>query len=221
MNAKDNRGQDDLHRRVNVKALQFISTHPEARSSGLEDILWNDSLRWVSRVARALLDGQPGIDPEEVAAVAIEKAWLGLRSFQNNSQFTTWLFTITIRTVADFRRGIRSNVMSLDELNVDELPRSASQPGLSTPQVGIEEYSDFNQQLSKLPPDEAAILKSWANRESSREIGRTHGISAEAVRQRIRRILERLRKDETVNKDRKQVDRLELNLPYAGGLHKE
>jgi RNA polymerase sigma factor (sigma-70 family) len=194
VNARNRKSRDELHQSVNAKALEFEATPPQDRSSlARDDPFWTDVHQLVLRIVEPLLY-QSEIEAEDVAQVVVEKAWVALARFQYKSQFTTWLFKIVIRTVADFRRGIRNNVISLQDLSANGHDGEQQVPEPSAPTVDIITVITVEQKLRMLSPEDADIIKRWWRRESPELIGRRLGMHADTIRQRISRALRRLAK---------------------------
>jgi RNA polymerase sigma factor (sigma-70 family) len=192
VNARNRKSRDELHRSVNAKALEFKATHPQDRlSPAKDDPFWTDIHQLVLRIVEPLLY-QSEIEAEDVAQVIVGKAWIAFPRFGYKSQFTTWLFRIVVRTVADFRRGIRKNVISLQDLSANGHDGEQQVPEPSAPTVDIIRVISVEQKLKKLSPEDADIIKRWWRGESPELIGRRLGKHTDAIRQRINRALRRL-----------------------------
>ena len=192
MNARNRKSRDELHQSVNARALEFKATPPQDQSSLAKDNpFWIDVHQLVLRIVEPLVY-QSGIEAQEVALVVVEKAWAALPRFQYKAQFTTWLFKIVTHTVADFRRGIRNNIVSLQSFNTGGHGGEQQVPEPSAPTVDIIMVISVEQKLKKLSPEDADIIKRWWRGESPELIGRRLGMHADAIRQRISRSLRRL-----------------------------
>ena len=203
MGTQTSKSQDELKRSVNAKALELRDLPPGERSSAAEkNRLWTESRQFVLRIAKALLNGSE-IETDDVAQVVLQKASTALPRFRYDSEFTTWLFKITIRTVADFRRGIRSNVISLEDLKSEGLDGERQLTELSEPPIDFPTVLSVDQKLEELSPEVAAIAKRRLRGESIESIGQSLGLRPNTVRQKISRGMRRLIQ---LRHDKKQVE---------------
>ncbi len=142
-------------------------------------------------------------DAEEIAQDCFVKAYKSLSSFQQQSKFSTWLYSIVYTTAMTFLRKKRVDTTSIDDENV---------------YLQVEEHGSFennlaekksrtfyvNQAISQLLPDDATIITLFYNGEQSlEEIAETLGMEANTVkvklfraRQRLKEKLEKLLKHE-------------------------
>jgi RNA polymerase sigma factor (sigma-70 family) len=191
VNARNKKGRDDLHRKVNTKALRFAASIPAGPASApQEPAEWIESHKWILGVVGGVLYGT-GISPEEVAQEVLTKAWQHRDKFRGDSQYKTWLYRIAVNTATDCLRKIRKNVISLDDVRVEE-DEDRRVPEPEAPSVDIHEIISVNEELSKLSPTDAKIIKLRLQGESPELIGSRLGINADAIRQRISRGLRRL-----------------------------
>jgi RNA polymerase sigma factor (sigma-70 family) len=186
---------DELHAKGNAQTLDFTAISPDGRSSMDGDTSWSEYRRWVLVVAKGLLH-EPEIDADDVAQAVIEKAWRFRSRFRGESKFRTWLYTITIRTVWDFRRKLRSNTISLEDVSVDGMDRKGQVPEPRAPNIDVYKAISVEERLKKLPPKHAEIVRMWMRSESSESIGQQLGMSDVAVRQKISKSVRKLIKFE-------------------------
>lgn len=116
--------------------------------------------------------------------VSVSKA---LPSFQENSTFKTWLYTIMRRRVADFYKKRNSDEVPLDTQN----PISGG---------GLTNLTDdriiLENGLAQLPePYRDLILLRYANGWTFREIAEFQGEHLEAVKSKYRRAIDALREE--------------------------
>lgn len=60
------------------------------------------------------------VDPEDVAQEAFAKAWASIERFDAKHRFSTWLYTIALRTATDSRRRLTIAYQRRDEVAVRE-----------------------------------------------------------------------------------------------------
>jgi RNA polymerase sigma factor (sigma-70 family) len=97
-------------------------------------------------------------DAEEVAQDVFIKAYRALASFQGNSKFSTWLYTIVTTTCITFLRKKKLEIQSLDNEHVFERADNIDS-GMSANQ--IEQKSKVNmvqEAIKMLSPDDAQII---------------------------------------------------------------
>lgn len=143
-------------------------------------------------------------DAEEVAQDSFLKAFRNLRSFQGQSRFTTWLYTIVYTTAMTHLRKRRHDFVSLDD---DQHPVNTGNYQTDGAGLLLEkkiERQYIEKAIERLLPDDATILTLfYLGEQSLEEIARTMGIPAGTVkvklhrsRQRFRIQLEHILKDE-------------------------
>lgn len=196
MTTKTTRAQDELHRSVNAKALELRDIPRYERSSAAEkNGLWTDLRRWVFRLVKVLLENSE-IDADDVTQEILLKSSASLARFKYDSQFTTWLFKITIRTVADARKKIRGNIVSLDEHQGKVRDDNGQKREPVAPTVDIDSSLSVDQKMKEilqiLSPKDREILEGRSHGQSPEAIGQSLNMTAEAVRQRSSRVIRRL-----------------------------
>ncbi|MBS1532443.1 MAG: RNA polymerase sigma factor [Bacteroidetes bacterium] len=143
-------------------------------------------------------------DAEEVSQDCFIKAYRSLASFQGQSKFSTWLYSIVYTTSMTFLRKKRVDTDSIDDENTYiQLENQSS--GLNNNMAEKRSRSYYlNQAIGQLLPDDAAIITLfYMGEQSLEEIGQTLGIEANTVkvklfraRQRLKEKLERSLKEE-------------------------
>jgi RNA polymerase sigma-70 factor (ECF subfamily) len=143
-------------------------------------------------------------DAEEVAQDCFIKAYRSLASFQGQAKFSTWLYSIVYTTAMTFLRKKRVDTDSIDDENTYiQLENQSSGLNNNTAEKRSRSYY-LNQAISRLLPDDAAIITLfYMGEQSLEEIGQTMGIEANTVkvklfraRQRLKEKLEKSLKDE-------------------------
>ena len=133
-------------------------------------------------------------DAEEVAQDCFIKAYRSLASFQKQSKFSTWLYTIVYTTAMTFLRKKRVDTDSIDDENTYiQLENQSS--GLNNNMAETRSRSYYlNQAIAQLLPDDAAIITLfYMGEQSLEEIGQTLGIEANTVKVKLFRARQRLR----------------------------
>lgn len=191
MGARNKKRKDELHRKVNAKALQFAASLPQGPSSAPQEAAeWIESRKWIIRVVEGVLYGS-GISAEDVAQEVQRKAWQNRETFRGDSEYNTWLYKIAVNTAVDFLRKVRKNVVSLDDVRVDGEEKWRV-PEPEAPSVDIDKIISVKETLSKLSRMNAKIITLRLQGESPEAIARQLGMRNDAVRKRISRSLRQL-----------------------------
>lgn len=143
-------------------------------------------------------------DAEEVAQDCFIKAYRSLASFQQQSKFSTWLYSIVYTTAMTHLRKKRVPTDSIDD--EDGFIQIADTHGGMDANLAENKSRSYylNMAISQLLPDDAAIITLFYNGEQSlEEIGEALNMEANTVkvklfraRQRLKEKLERLLKHE-------------------------
>lgn len=142
-------------------------------------------------------------DAEEIAQDCFIKAYRSLSSFQQQSKFSTWLYSIVYTTAMTFLRKKR--------LDTDSIDADKSYIQIESKPSGYDEYNVenksrsyyLNQAIEQLLPDDATIITLFYKGEQSlEEIARAMGIEANTVKVKLFRARQRLK------------DKLERNLKH-------
>jgi RNA polymerase sigma factor (sigma-70 family) len=140
---------------------------------------------------------------EEIAQDCFIKAYRSLASFQQQSKFSTWLYSIVYTTAMTFLRKKRVDTTSID--NDEAFIQIESKPG-SYDDNNIENKSRsyyLNQAIDQLLPDDATIITMFYKGEQSLdEIAQVLSIEANTVKVKLFRARQRLK------------DKLERNLKH-------
>jgi len=142
-------------------------------------------------------------DAEEIAQDCFIKAYRSLSSFQKQSKFSTWLYSIVYTTAMTTLRKKRIATDSIDDeetfVQIENKPSGYDDNAENKSRTFY-----VNQAIDQLLPDDAAIITLFYKGEQSlEEIAQTMGIEANTVkvklfraRQRLKEKLERNLKDE-------------------------
>jgi RNA polymerase sigma-70 factor (ECF subfamily) len=194
MRANQTPSQDDLHRKENAGAVTVATPPPQGSPSSAEvNAWWDNASHWVKNVVKRLLE-HVEIEADDVTQSVMLKAHAAIHQFRGESQFKTWLFQITAHTVADYRKGIKPNLTSLDEpTNAGQEDGVGPRFEPAAPRVDFAAYRCADEMLSVLSPRDRDILRAKYEGETSEEIGARLGMKAPAVRKRVNKSLNRLR----------------------------
>jgi RNA polymerase sigma-70 factor (ECF subfamily) len=133
-------------------------------------------------------------DAEEIAQDCFIKAYRSLSSFQRQSKFSTWLYSIVYTTAMTFLRKKRVDTDSIDDENTYiQLENHSS--GFDTNSVENKSRSYYlNQAIAQLLPDDAAIITLfYMGEQSLEEISQALGIEANTVKVKLFRARQRLK----------------------------
>ena len=142
-------------------------------------------------------------DAEEIAQDCFIKAYRSLESFQRQSKFSTWLYSIVYTTAMTALRKKRVETASIDDENTFIQVESQNSSFDVNNAENRSRSFYVNQAISQLLPDDAMIITLFYNGEQSlEEIGQTMGIDPNTVKVKLFRARQRLK------------DKLERNLKH-------
>lgn len=133
-------------------------------------------------------------DAEEIAQDCFIKAFRSLASFQKQSKFSTWLYSIVYTTAMTFLRKKRVDTDSIDDENTYiQLENHSS--GLNNNMAEKRSRSYYlNQAIGQLLPDDAAIITLfYMGEQSLEEIGQALGIDPNTAKVKLFRARQRLK----------------------------
>src|ERR1700712_3897880 len=133
-------------------------------------------------------------DAEEIAQDCFIKAYRALDSFQRQSKFTTWLYSIVYTTAMTALRKKRIDTDSIDDENTFIQIENQS-GGYDVNNVENKSRSFYlNQAIAQLLPDDATIITLFYKGEQSlEEIAQALGIEANTVKVKLFRARQRLK----------------------------
>jgi RNA polymerase sigma factor (sigma-70 family) len=142
-------------------------------------------------------------DAEEIAQDCFIKAYRSLGTFQRQSKFTTWLYSIVYTTAMTTLRKKRIATDSIDDeetfIQVENKPSGYDENNVENKSRSF--Y--LSQAIDQLLPDDATIITLFYKGEQSlEEIAQTMGIEANTVKVKLFRARQRLK------------DKLERNLKH-------
>ncbi len=133
-------------------------------------------------------------DAEEIAQDCFIKAYRSLPSFQRQSKFSTWLYSIVYTTAMTFLRKKRVDTDSIDDENTYiQVESQSSSYDVNNAENRSRSFY-LNQAIEQLLPDDATIITLFYKGEQSlEEIGQTLGIEANTVKVKLFRARQRLK----------------------------
>ncbi len=148
--------------------------------------------RFVFTLAMRFAKGRE--DAEEIAQDCFIKAYRSLASFQRQSKFSTWLYSIVYTTAMTFLRKKRVDTDSIDDEGIYIQVENQSS-GYDVNNVENKSKSFYlNQAIEQLLPDDAAIITLFYKGEQSlEEIAQAMGMEANTVKVKLFRARQRLK----------------------------
>ena len=133
-------------------------------------------------------------DAEEIAQDCFVKSYRSLASFQGQSKFTTWLYSIVYTTAMTFLRKRRIDTDSIDdEGTFIQVESQASVYDVNNAENKSRSFY-LNQAIGQLLPDDAAIITLFYKGEQSlEEIAQALGMEANTVKVKLFRARQRLK----------------------------
>ncbi|HZY35589.1 MAG TPA: sigma-70 family RNA polymerase sigma factor [Mucilaginibacter sp.] len=133
-------------------------------------------------------------DAEEIAQDCFIKAYRSLGSFQGQSKFSTWLYSIVYTTAMTFLRKKRIETESIDdENNFIRVENQSSAYDVNNAENRSRSFY-LEQAIRQLLPDDAAIITMFYKGEQSlEEIAQAMGMEANTVKVKLFRARQRLK----------------------------
>ena len=133
-------------------------------------------------------------DAEEIAQDCFIKAYRSLASFQRQSKFSTWLYSIVYTTAMTFLRKKRVDTDSIDDENTYiQVENQSSAYDVNNAENKSRSFY-LNQAIEQLLPDDATIITLFYKGEQSlEEIGQALGMEAKTVKVKLFRARQRLK----------------------------
>ncbi|MDB5062174.1 MAG: sigma-70 family polymerase sigma factor [Mucilaginibacter sp.] len=133
-------------------------------------------------------------DAEEIAQDCFIKAYKSLASFQQQSKFSTWLYSIVYTTAMTFLRKKRVDTTSIDGedvfIQIENKPSAYDENNVESKSRSY--Y--LNQAIGQLLPDDATIITMFYKGEQSlEESAQVLGIEANTVKVKLFRARQRLK----------------------------
>lgn len=133
-------------------------------------------------------------DAEEIAQDCFIKAYRSLATFQRQSKFSTWLYSIVYTTAMTFLRKKRVEKDSIDDENTYMQPENSSSAQTANLVESKSRSYYLNQAIAQLLPDDAAIITLfYMGEQSLEEIGNALGIEPNTVKVKLFRARQRLK----------------------------
>lgn len=113
--------------------------------------------------------------------------WKGLQTFRNESEMSTWVYRVSLNTCVSTIRSQRRNTLNKGE---NSLLATLSDTGEDA--ENMERIEELHHLISKLGPEDKAIINLWLADKSYEEISAVMGMKRNTVATRLRRIKEKL-----------------------------
>jgi len=148
--------------------------------------------RFVFTLAMRFAKGRE--DAEEIAQDCFIKAYRSLASFQRQSKFSTWLYSIVYTTAMTFLRKKRLDTDSIDDEDTYiQIENKTSGYDVNDAENKSRSYY-LNQAIEQMLPDDAAIITMFYKGEQSlEEIGKAMGMEANTIKVKLFRARQRLK----------------------------
>jgi len=133
-------------------------------------------------------------DAEEIAQDCFVKAYRALDSFNGESKFSTWLYSIVYTTAMTHLRKKRVNTTSIDDENT-YIQLESQSGGMDANMAEQKSRSYYlNRAIGQLLPDDAMIITLFYKGEQSlEEIAQAMGLEANTVKVKLFRARQRLK----------------------------
>lgn len=145
---------------------------------------------------KAFLIKSGGVTPESAEELVQEtmiKVWRKAPTFSaNQASASTWMYTIARNTRIDWLR--KQNRQNPDDLNADDIYDEREDPTPYSSLVQIRNKKQINEQLGKLPEEQAEVLKlMYFQGKSGQQVADTLGLPLGTVKSRIRLALNKMK----------------------------
>lgn len=186
-----------LNQNVSPQKLERDKIHELViRSKNGDEMAFNELYnRFYPTVHRRVWHQIPESDVDDVTQEVFLSAIRSLKSFRGDSQFSTWLYTLTSRQVANYyRKQERSPQQTENDFDeyTDILPDSHG----TTHDKHIDEFIVIRNGLSQLSPEyQNIILMRLVEGYKFREIAELLGKSLDAAKSLFRRALKALQQE--------------------------
>jgi len=148
--------------------------------------------RFVFTLAMRFAKGRE--DAEEIAQDCFIKAHRSLASFQRQSKFSTWLYSIVYTTAMTFLRKRRLDTDSIDDEDTYiQVENQSSAYDVNDAENKSRSFY-LNQAIEQLLPDDATIITMFYKGEQSlEEIAQAMGMEANTIKVKLFRARQRLK----------------------------
>lgn len=145
---------------------------------------------------KAFLIKSGGVTPENAEELVQEtmiKVWRKAPTFSaSQASASTWIYTIARNTRIDWLR--KQNRQNPDELNAEDVYDEREDPTPYSSLVQIRNKKHINEQLGKLPDEQAEVLKlMYFQGKSGQQVADTLGLPLGTVKSRIRLALNKMK----------------------------
>lgn len=145
---------------------------------------------------KAFLIKSGGVTPESAEELVQEtmiKVWRKAPTFSaSQASASTWMYTIARNTRIDWLR--KQNRQNPDDLNADDIYDEREDPTPYSSLVQIRNKKHIDEQLGKLPDEQAEVLKlMYFQGKSGQQVADTLGLPLGTVKSRIRLALNKMK----------------------------
>ncbi|MDR1645187.1 MAG: sigma-70 family RNA polymerase sigma factor [Tannerellaceae bacterium] len=131
-------------------------------------------------------------DAEELTQDVFMKVFRSLSAFKGESSFSTWIYRIAYHTAISEMRKKKHEFLAIDEALIENAPEEMTAEMFGA-NDDSEQITRLETALSRLAPDEQAILLFFYTEEKSiEEIAHITGLSQSNVKVRLHRIRKKL-----------------------------
>lgn len=150
----------------------------------------------LSPFLKAFLIKSGGVTPESAEELVQEtmiKVWRKAPTFSaSQASASTWMYTIARNTRIDWLR--KQNRQNPDDLNADDIYDEREDPTPYSSLVQIRNKKHIDEQLGKLPDEQAEVLKlMYFQGKSGQQVADTLGLPLGTVKSRIRLALNKMK----------------------------
>ena len=164
----------------------ILSSSSEERSFFLSLMRQYDPL--IRRIAFSYSDTREEF--EDLRQDILLNIWKGIAGFRHDSSPSTWIWRVALNTCVS---TIRSRRHSVSAARDESLLRTVAAE--EADEEKIEMLDLLHRAISRLSPDDKAIITMWLDEKSYEEIAELMGMNRNTVATRLRRIREHLAKE--------------------------
>jgi RNA polymerase sigma-70 factor, ECF subfamily len=130
------------------------------------------------------------MDHDDVYQEVLIKLWKHVNEFKGESSLSTWLYTIIVNTIIDYKRvNYKEVFVDIANLNPKSLPNTLKE--FDNPEYIL----DRKEALNKLSPKKQKIFKLYQEGKNKKEIASMLNLPIGTISSNIVRIKRELRKD--------------------------
>ncbi len=175
-----------------VSDKEIIRTILETGNTNLFGILYDRYANKVYRKCLSMVKNRD--DAQDLSHDILVKTFLNISKFEGNSSFSTWVYAITYNQCIDFLRQ-KQKVRKVNYEESSEVMEKEEDNGVQEKKILEMEVERLQELLFEVSPEDRAILLMKYKEEMSVEdIQGVLSLSSSAVKMRLKRARDRLRK---------------------------